>query len=110
MARRSPAAKLATNAGIWPSCSIKGELVILEGAADASVAAERHFLHALYCAQRQGALSWELRSAISLALLMGNQRRVVEGRELLGSVFGRFTEGFETADLQDAKSLLKQLR
>jgi predicted ATPase len=89
---------------------IKGELVILGGVADAAAAAEEHFLQALDCAQRQGALSWELRAATSLARLMADQRRVVEGRELLGAVFGRFTEGFEIADLQDAKSLLEQLR
>jgi len=88
---------------------IKGELAILEGAADAAAAAEGHFLQALDCARRQGALSWELRTATDLASLLRDQYRAAEARELLGSVYGRFTEGFATVDLQEAKSLLEQL-
>jgi len=86
---------------------IKGELAILEGAADA--VAERYFLRALDCARPQGALSWELRTATSLARLWKDRDRVAEGRELLSSVCSRFTEGFETADLRRANSLLEQL-
>ena len=85
---------------------IKGELAILEGAADA--VAERYFLRALDCARPQGALSWELRTATSLARLWKDRDRVAEGLELLSSVYGRFTEGFETADLRRANSLLEQ--
>jgi len=81
----------------------------LEGAADAADAAEGHFLHALNCARRQGALSWELRTATDLASLLRDQYRAAEARELLGSVYGRFTEGFATVDLQEAKSLLEHL-
>jgi predicted ATPase len=88
---------------------IKGELTILEGAADAAAAAEGHFLQALDCARPQGAVAWELRAATDLARLWGDQHRVAEARELLGSVYGRFTEGFETADLREAKNLLEQL-
>jgi predicted ATPase len=88
---------------------IKGELVILEGAADAAAAAEGHFLRALDWARRQQALSWELRTATSLAQLWRDQNRAAEAHELLGSVYGRFTEGFETADLREAKSLLEHL-
>ncbi len=88
---------------------IKGELAILEGAADAAAAAEGHFLQALDCARPQGALSWELRAATDLARLWRDQHRAAEARELLGSVYGRFTEGFETADLREAKSLLEEL-
>src|SRR5208282_30376 len=86
---------------------IKGELTILEGAPDA--AAEGHFLEALDSARAQGALSWELRAATSLARLWRHQHRVSEARELLGSVYGRFTEGFNTADPQKAKGLLEEL-
>jgi predicted ATPase/class 3 adenylate cyclase/DNA-binding winged helix-turn-helix (wHTH) protein len=85
---------------------IRGELVILEGASDAAAAAERHFRQALDCAAQQQALSWELRTATSLARLWRDQHRVAQGRELLSSVYGRFTEGFQTADLQEARSLL----
>jgi predicted ATPase/DNA-binding winged helix-turn-helix (wHTH) protein len=88
---------------------IKGELVTLNGAADAAVAAEGHFRQALDWAHRQGALSWELRAATSLARLWSGQHRVPEARELLASVYGRFTEGFDTADLQGAKRLLEEL-
>ncbi len=88
---------------------IKGELVILEGAADAAVAAEGLFLRALDWARRQQALFWELRTATSLARLWRDQDRAAEAREFLGSVYGRFTEGFETAGLRQAKSLLQHL-
>jgi predicted ATPase len=88
---------------------IKGELTILEGAPDAAAAAEGHFLQALDCARAQGALSWELRAATDLARLWRNQHRAAEAHELLGSAYGRFTEGFDTADLREAKSLLEEL-
>jgi predicted ATPase len=88
---------------------IKGELVILEGAVDAAVAAEGYFLRALDWARRQQALSWELRTATSLARLWRDQNRAAEARELLGSVYGHFTEGFDTADLREAKSLLEHI-
>ena len=87
----------------------KGELRLLEGGADAAAAAERHFLEALDCARSQGALSWELRAAASLARRWRDQHRAADARELLGSVYGRFTEGFNTADLREAGSLLEEL-
>jgi predicted ATPase len=85
---------------------IKGELVISEGAA---VAAEGCFLQALDRARRQGELSLELRAATGLARLWRDQRRVAAARELLAGVYGRFIEGFATADLREARSLLQQL-
>ena len=88
---------------------IKGELAILEGAPDAAAAAEGSFLEALDCARAQGALSWELRAATDLARLWRNQHRTAEARELLGSVYRRFTEGLDKADLREAKSLLQEL-
>jgi predicted ATPase len=88
---------------------IKGELVILEGAADAAAAAERHFLRSLDWAHRQQALACELRAATSLARLWRDQHRAAEARELLGPIYGRFTEGFATADLHQARTLLAQL-
>jgi predicted ATPase/DNA-binding winged helix-turn-helix (wHTH) protein len=69
-------------------------------------AAEHHFVRSLDWARRQQALSWELRAAINLAELWRGQQRVAEARELLGSVYARFTEGFATADLQHARTLL----
>jgi len=88
---------------------IKGELLLLDGAPNASAAAEAHFRQALEWARRQGALSWELRSATSLARSRHDQARSDEARELLASVYDRFTEGFTTADLRAAKELLDEL-
>jgi hypothetical protein len=88
---------------------IKGELFLLQGAPAAAASAEGQFRQALDWAREQGALSWELRTASSLTRLWRNQHRVKEARELLGSVYARFTEGFATADLQEARSLLEQL-
>jgi predicted ATPase len=88
---------------------IRGELLLLEGAPGAAAAAEGHFREALDWAHRQGALSWELRTASSLARLWRDQHRLKEARALLGSIYGRFTEGFATADLHEARRLLEQL-
>ena len=88
---------------------IRGELTLLKGGADAAAAAEQHFRRALDRARRQDALCWELRTATSLARLWRDQRRDADATELLSSVYGRFSEGFETADLQAAKALLDQL-
>jgi predicted ATPase len=88
---------------------IEGELLLLQGRADATAAAEDHFRQALDWAHRQGALSWELRTAMSLARLQCDQGRIREARDLLTSVYGCFTEGFCTADLRAAKQLLDGL-
>jgi predicted ATPase len=70
------------------------------------MAAEEHFRHAFEWAHRQGALSWELRASTSLARLWHQQDRGAEAKEFLAAVYERFTEGFETADLQAARGLL----
>jgi len=88
---------------------IKGELVNSQNVDGAAATAEGYFQQALDWAQRQQALSWELRTATSLARLWKDQDRVVEARELLSPVYGRFTEGFTTADLREAKRLLQEL-
>ena len=67
------------------------------------------FEEALRIARKQQAKSYELRAAMSLARLWGEQGRRGEARELLAPVYGWFTEGFDTADLKDAKALLDQL-
>jgi len=68
-------------------------------------------LHSLDWARRQGALSWELRTSTSLARLQHDQGgRIAEARSLLQSVYDRFSEGFETADLKTAKALLNFLQ
>jgi predicted ATPase len=78
---------------------IKGELVLREGTADAAVVAEDHFRQALDRAREQGALSWELRAATSLARLWRDQNRTKAACDILTPVYDRFTEGFETTDL-----------
>ncbi len=89
---------------------IKGGLVLLEGATDAATTAEDYFRQALGRARRQGALSWELRAATSLARLRRDQGRGKDGYELLAPIYDRFTEGPATADLRAAKALIDELR
>ena len=60
-------------------------------------------------ARRQQAKSLELRTAVSLSRLWQQQGKRVEARELLAPIYGWFTEGFDTADLQEAKALLEEL-
>jgi len=88
---------------------LKGELLLLEGTEKVPTTAETLLLQALDWARRQGALSWELRCGISLARLLQEQGRIGEAHELLSEVYGCFTEGFDTVDLKNAKSLLASL-
>jgi len=60
-------------------------------------------------AREHGALFWELRVALSLARMRLTQDRRDEARQTLSSVYGRFTEGFETIDMREAKALLDAL-
>jgi hypothetical protein len=88
---------------------VKGELLLLQGGPTAAAAAEDHFRQALDWAARQGALSWELRTAISLARVLRNRRHSDEARRTLQAVYDRFVEGFDSTDLKTAKSLLETL-
>src|SRR5258707_12283578 len=85
---------------------IKGELFLLQGGSGAAAAAEDHYQQALGRARRQGALSWELRAATSLARLLRDQNRSTEAIALLAPLSNRFTEGFGTEDLKAAKALI----
>ena len=85
---------------------IKGWLHVLNGD---PAGAERAYLASLDWARQQQAKSWELRTATSYARLMRDQGRVSEAHELLAPVYGWFTEGFDTADLIEAKALLDEL-
>jgi predicted ATPase len=88
---------------------VKGELFLLQGAPGAAAEAEDHFRQALDWAQLQGALSWELRAATSLARLLSDQGSSADAIALLQPVYDRFTEGFATADLKAAKALIDDL-
>jgi predicted ATPase len=87
---------------------LEGELRLDRDPADA-LAAEASFRRAIEIACRQQAKSWELRAATSLARLWRDQGRRAEARELIAPVYGWFTEGFDTADLKEAKALLADL-
>jgi hypothetical protein len=87
---------------------IKAETLLSEGDATAG-AGEGLLQRSLDMAREQGALSWELRTATSLARHWHGQRRMWEAHDLLGSVLARFTEGFETTDLVKARILLEEM-
>jgi tetratricopeptide (TPR) repeat protein len=87
---------------------LKGELLIQQSS-DNAAEAESCFQKAIPIAQNQSAKSWELRAATSLACLWQSQGKRQNAYDLLASVYGWFTEGFDTADLIDAKALLDEL-
>ena len=84
----------------------KGQLLLRQGNFEG---AEELYRKALSIAQEQEAKLWELRAAVSLARLRGDQRRRAEALDLLAPVYGWFIEGFDTADLKEAKALLDEL-
>ena len=87
---------------------IAGEIALM-GPPNDSAEAEAQFERALAVARQQQTKSWELRAAMSLARLWRDQGKVQQARELLAPVYGWFTEGFDTRDLNDAKALLDEL-
>ena len=88
---------------------IKGELFRLEDSPGGMREAEEQFRRSLVCSRQQEAVSWELRTSISLARLCQSQGRFVEARDALAPVYSRFKEGFQTADLKAATALLETL-
>jgi predicted ATPase/predicted Ser/Thr protein kinase len=95
-----------TDSGIVTNTGDRPEI-----AAEAPVCAEAEscFRQAIELARRQGAKSWELRAAISLCRLWMQQGRRDEARQLLTPVYQWFTEGFDTADLREARTLIGEL-
>jgi class 3 adenylate cyclase/predicted ATPase len=87
---------------------LDGDLLLATGGSADEAAARYH--RALAIAREQGARSLELRAATSLARLLRDQGRAAEARALLAPIYGTFTEGFDTRDLQDAKALREELR
>jgi predicted ATPase/DNA-binding winged helix-turn-helix (wHTH) protein len=86
---------------------IKGVILAQEGASSSSV--EMCFLQSIDWARRQDALSWELRTGISLAEFMRDRGNPRDAHQSLAAVYGRFNEGFGTADLKTAAKLLAEL-
>jgi predicted ATPase len=87
---------------------LKGELLLMQNAGN-SVEAELCLHTAIKLARRQGGKSLELRAITSLARLLAKQGRREEARTILAEIYGWFTEGFDTPDLKDAKTLLDEL-
>jgi predicted ATPase/class 3 adenylate cyclase len=87
---------------------LKGELLLKQNHSDAS-AARNCFQRAIEIARKQSAKSWELRATMSLARLLRDSGRRDEARSMLAEIYNWFTEGFDTADLKDAKALLDEL-
>ena len=88
---------------------VQGELLLLQTVPDVQQA-ESAFHQALSVARSQQAKSWELRAATSLARLWQSQDKRRDAYDLLAPVYEWFTEGFDTADLKDAKALVEELR
>ena len=93
---------------------IKGELTLQQFKVQGSKfkveeEAEGYFLKAIEIAQKQQAKSLELRAVMSLARLWQQQCKTKDAHEMLAEIYGWFTEGFDTKDLQEAKTMLEEL-
>jgi predicted ATPase len=87
---------------------LKAEMLLMRDRSSVNEA-ERHLRAATDIARAQEARWWELRATTSLARLLAKQGRRAEARTMLAEIYGWFTEGFDTADLKEAKSLLDEL-
>ena len=85
---------------------LRGELWLKQ---EQTELAEAGFREAIALARSMGAKAWELRATTSLAEMLAKQGRRDEARAMLAEIYGWFTEGFDTADLKDAKALLDEL-
>jgi predicted ATPase len=94
-----------TGEHLWESglYRLRGELLLMQGDdAEAKVSLKK----AIEVARRQSAKSWELRASTSLARLWQKQSKVDEAGQMLGEIYGWFSEGFDTPDLREARALL----
>jgi predicted ATPase len=87
---------------------LKGELLLRQNDSNAAEA-QSCYERAIEIARRQNSKSLELRAVMSQARLLANQGRRAEARTILAEIYNWFTEGFDTADLKDAKALLDEL-
>src|SRR5262249_40446609 len=86
---------------------LKGELLQLQGAAGDEI--ESYLQQAIAIARRQGAKSLELRATLSLAHWWQKQGKRPAAQQMVSAIYGWFTEGFDTLDLQEASALLEEL-
>lgn len=93
--------------GLTEASRLQGELLLRQATSDVSQA-EACFQQAIAVARHQQAKSWELRAVISLSRLWQRHGKRAEAYELLAPIYAWFTEGFDTAYLQEAKALLEQ--
>jgi predicted ATPase/DNA-binding winged helix-turn-helix (wHTH) protein len=89
---------------------IKSEILNAADVLDSKGECEALHMQAIELARRQGALSFELRAVISLARLKHRQRRTDQAQPLLSAAYEKFTEGFTTSDLKEARTLLDRFR
>jgi predicted ATPase len=87
---------------------LQGELLLRQAVPEVAQA-EACFQQALAITRHQQAKSWELRAAMSLSRLWQRQGKRDDARELLAPIYGWFSEGFDTPDLQEAGALLTEL-
>jgi predicted ATPase len=99
-----------TGCVVWEPCfyNLEGELLLMQDKSNVAQA-QSCFQRAIEVARKQSAKSWELRASMSLARLLARQARCDEAREMLSEIYNWFTEGFDTADLKEAKLLLDAL-
>jgi predicted ATPase len=105
---RAKTARTGEHFGQSEAERLEGEILLLKSAKN-TAAAEQHMRCAVAVAIRQGARSFELRATKSLARLLRDTGRCDEARMMLANIYNWFTDGFDTADLRDAKALLDQL-
>jgi predicted ATPase len=87
---------------------VRGHIMLEE--ADGAGAAEADFHSSLALAREQGAKVWQLRTSISLARLWQGQGKRKEALDLVAAIYNQFTEGYDIADMMDAKALLEELK
>lgn len=97
---------MSTN-GKEPKFKVQGQW---KTQAEIEAEAEGYFWKAIEISRRQGAKSLELRAVMSLARLWKTQGKKEEARKVLAEIYSWFTEGFDTADLKEAKALLEELK
>ena len=105
-------ANLDAGEGNWHKAELyrlKGAILLAQDTIANAEEAETIFRDAIEIARSQNAKSWELRAATSLARLWHFQSKTTKAHDLLAPVYGWFTEGFDTADLKEAKILLDEM-